>query len=389
MIHLAIDLLEGFLDALGQNGVPVLAPRRVDFLRAVTLAPLRSIDDLYWVARVTVVSGVGQIEAFDRVFDAWFRSGVLPDFDPVEQADDDDESETERPGGGSCKESSPVELGEGTGRQASGDELMSRRRLSAATLNERRVWAETVEVAQNCIPRTGGRRRVRDRRTGALDVRRVLGEAMRTGGDVVHLHYRRRPRRMRRVLLLIDVSGSLKANSPDFIRFAHAVVHGGERVEIFTFGTRLTRVTPALRQPDVDQALASLAEVIHDFDGGTRIGGAFARLLGNSRFLPFARGAVILVLSDGLERGDPGQMAETTERLARLGHRLIWLSPMLGDPAYRPATRGMQAILGSLDHLGDASAHAALLAELKHLPELMQRPRRRAAMAWQERRRSA
>ncbi len=388
MTDLASDLLEEFLGALGQNGVPVLAPRRVDFLRAVTLAPLRSIDDLYWVARVTVVSGASQIEAFDRIFDAWFRSGMLPEIVPAEQPDDQ-ESETERPGGGSREQALPVELGEGTGRQASGDELLSRRRLAATTVNERHVWAETVEAARNSIPRTGGRRRVRDRRTGDLVVRRVLAEAMRTGGDVVHLQYRRRPRRMRRVLLLIDVSGSLKASSPDFIRFAHAVVHGGDRVEVFTFGTRLTRVTPALRLPDVDQALASVAEVIHDFDGGTRIGGAFARLLGNSRFVPFARGAVILVLSDGLERGDPGQMAETTERLARLGHRLVWLTPMLGDPAYRPATRGMQAILGSLDHLGDASSPAALLAALKHLPALEQRPRRRAAVAWQERRRSA
>jgi uncharacterized protein with von Willebrand factor type A (vWA) domain len=212
---------------------------------------------------------------------------------------------------------------------------------------------------------------------------------MRTGGDLVRLSYRRRPRRQRRVLLLIDISGSLKAHSSDYLRFAHALMHAAERVEVFTFGTRLTRVTSALEHPDVDDAIARLAPVIHDFDGGTCIGSAFASLLLSSRYVAFARGAVIVVLSDGLERGDPTEMAETTERLARLGHRLIWLTPMLGDPAYRPVTRGMRAILGALDHLGDGSSSAALLEELKRLPAIESRPRRRVAVGWHEERRIA
>lgn len=385
---LAADHLEGFVDALEQHGVPVLLPRRVDFLRSVTLAPLRSVEELYWVARVTLISGVEQIDAFERVFAAWFRAGLMPDVLAVPE-DQDDESETERPGGREDHASAPADLGEGTGRRASGDELLNRRRLAVATDDERAIWTRTAAAARTCIPRTGGRRRVRDRHRGIIDLRRVLREAMRTGGDVVNLRYLRRPRRMRRVLLLIDVSGSLKAHSPDFIRFAHALVQGGERVEVFTFGTRLTRITPELRQPDLDMALARLAPVIADFDGGTRIGEAFARLLANGRFLGFARGAVIMVLSDGLERGDPGLMAETTERLARLGHRLLWLTPMLGDPAYRPATRGMQAILGSLDRLGNGSSAEALLGELQRLPEMERRPRRRVANAWREGRRSA
>ncbi len=230
---------------------------------------------------------------------------------------------------------------------------------------------------------------MRHRRLGIIDVRRVLAESMRTGGDVLHLRYRRRPRRMRRVLLLIDVSGSLKLNSPDFLRFAHALVQGAERVEVFTFGTRLTRISSALRNPDLDEALAGLESVIHDFDGGTRIGGAFDALLSDSRYVSLARGAVIIVLSDGLERGDPELMAETTDRLARLGHRLIWLTPLMGDPSYRPATRGMRAILGSLDQLGDASSAAALLAALRRLPEIDRGPRQRVAYERENERRIA
>ena len=388
MTAVARGCFEGFLDALGAHGVPVLAPRRVDFLRAVTLTSLRSIDDLYWVARVTLLSAVEQIEPFDRAFDAWFRSGWAGEILLFDE-ERDDESETERPGAGPEATSTAIDLGEGTGREASRDELLSSRLLADASAPERSMWAQMVTAAGTAIPRTGGRRLVRDRRAGIIDVRRVLADSMRTGGEVLHLRYRRRPRRMRRVLMLIDVSGSLKPNSPDFLRFAHAVVQGAERVEVFTFGTRLTRISPALRNPNLDDALASLASVIVDFDGGTRIGGAFDSLLSKSRFVSFARGAVIIVLSDGLERGDPGLMTETTNRLARLGHRLIWLTPMMGDPAYRPATRGMQGILDSLDRLGDASSSAALLAELRRLPEIERRPRRRVAHAWRNERRIA
>ncbi len=388
MTALARGQLDGFLAALAASGVPVLAPRRIDFLRAMSITPLRSTDDLYWVGRVTLVAAADHIEPFDRVFAAWFRSGWAEETTQLDE-DRDDESETERPGADPDATASPVELGEGTGRAASLDELLHRRRLPVATVDEWAIWAQSVDAARTAVPKTGGRRRVPARRPGDIDLRRVLRDARRTGGDIVHLRYRRRPRRMRRVLLLIDVSGSLKSHSPDFLRFAHALVQGAERVEVFTFGTRLTRITPALQRPDLDDALGGLASLIFDFDGGTRIGEAFGTLLANSRFVSFARGAMIIILSDGLERGDPALMAETTERLARLGHRLLWLTPMAGDPEYRPATRGMQAILGSLDRLGDSSSPHALLNELRRLPEIEQRPRRRVQALWQQRRRAA
>jgi uncharacterized protein with von Willebrand factor type A (vWA) domain len=191
----------------------------------------------------------------------------------------------------------------------------------------------------------------------------------------------------RKLLMLIDVSGSMKLHTADYLKVAHAVVRAAGRAEVFTFGTRLTRITPQLRTPDVDEAMAALAPVIHDFDGGTRIGDALERLLANGRYLPFTRGALVVVLSDGLERGDPAAMERAARRLARLGRRLVWLSPLLGDPAYRPVTRGMRAILPSLDRLGDASTPDALLAELERLPDLERLPRRNAAARWPNERR--
>ena len=378
-------VLTGFVDAVSAEISPVLPTRRADFLRAVTMSPLRELPDLYWVARLTLVTDVAQIPTFDALFQAWFGSG----WQQIEAVSDEDEpeSETEQPHPGESEASSPQEVSEGTGEAASIDELLNQRTVAEASVEQREIWARTVRTARRVLPRGRGRRRMRDPHGDEIAVRDVLAEAQRMGGEIVRLRYRTRPPRQRRVLLLLDVSGSLKSHSPDFLRFAHALVHGGERVEVFTFGTRLTRITPALRHPDVDAAVASLSEVIADFDGGTRIGEAFATFLGNSRYLSLARGALVMVLSDGLELGHPAQMVETTERLARLSHRLVWLTPLAGDRDYRPATRGMLGILGSLDLLGNADSARLLLRELERLPELEGRPRRQAGAAWTTRRR--
>ncbi|MFN8678956.1 MAG: VWA domain-containing protein [Thermomicrobiales bacterium] len=380
-------LLTGFVDAVSAEIAPVLPTRRIDFLRAVAITPLRELPDLYWLARLTLVTDVGQIPDFDALFKTWFGAGSWQ----IETVSDEDEpeSEAEQPHKGESPSASPEEISEGTGEAASVDELLNRRLVEDASAEQREMWVRTVRAARRFLPRGRGRRRVRDTHAGEIAVRDVLAEAQRMGGEIVRLRYRTRPQRQRRVLLLLDISGSLKSHSPDFLRFAHALVHGGERVEVFTFGTRLTRVTPNLRHPDVDVAVASLSDVIADFDGGTRIGEAFATFLGNSRYLSLARGALVLVLSDGLELGQPGQMVATTERLARLAHRLVWLTPLAGDRNYRPATRGMVGILGSLDRLGNADSPRYLLRELERLPELEGRPRRQAAAAWTTQRRSA
>ncbi len=375
-MSLARAHLASFLDALQTAGLPLTPADRVDFPRAMTLMPLHGVDDLYWTARITLVSGIDQIETFDRVFDAWFRAGDLPEI-VANAPERDEESEAEHPHA-SHEAAAPIELGEGTGSAASHHELLQRRTLDRAARDERELWLRVQRAAATSLPVMRGRRRASGR-VGVLDLREILRDSMRSEGEIMRLSYRRRPPRQRRVLLLIDVSGSLKANSPANLRFAHAIVHGAERAEVFTFGTRLTRITSALRHNEVDEALTRLSSYIFDFDGGTRIGGAFEEFLGNSRYLSLARGALILVISDGLERGDPAQMAETTRRLSRLGHRLVWLTPLLADPTYRPVTRGMREILDDLDALGNGSSGEALLAALRALPALEDRPRRRVA----------
>jgi hypothetical protein len=373
--------LEGFLRALTHAGITTIIGRRIDFFRALAQTPLTSIDDLYWVARVTLVSGFDQIEVFDAQFDMWFRGAEQV----VELAvDAPEESDANNPpGGASDKAPVPVASGEGTGREASLDELLAQRTLRPTSHDEREICRRIGEAASKSLPLERARRTVRSHRSGRLDMRRILGQMRRSGGEVIELSYRQRPWRFRRVLMLIDISGSLKATSPDALRAAHALKQVAPRMEVFTFGTQLTRVTPALACDDIDGALEHLSDFVFDFDGGTRIGPSFQTLLANGRFRMLARGALVIVISDGLERGEVDTMRKATDLIARLAHRLVWLTPLMSDPAYRPATRGMQAILGSIDRLGDASSLGAFLKETESLDVIVERrPRRTVAAAW-------
>ena len=286
--------------------------------------------------------------------------------------------------GGDEGELGAPELHEGSGLHASPLESVGTRRFARTSAGEREALREIGAAMATALPVTTARRAVRARRGRCLDLQRVLHEANRTGGEVLRLAWRHRPPRPRRVLLLIDVSGSQRAHSADLLRFAHEVVRGTERAEAFTFGTRLTRVTRELDTPDVDRALDDLSATVLDADGGTRIGVALQQFLDDSRLVALARGAIILVMSDGLERGDPAAMADATRRLGRLGHRLVWWSPLACDPAYRPVTRGMHAVLGDLDALAGARDLTTLLHELRGLPAVVARPRRSARRAWAE-----
>jgi uncharacterized protein with von Willebrand factor type A (vWA) domain len=375
MIDRVRQLFDGFLNALSVAGIETTPMRRLDFLSAVTLVQLFGVDDLYWAGRVTLVSSVDQIPIFDAVFSAWFGAS---DQAAAEPADTSEEADASRPPERSegVPPSAPEE-GEGTGREASLDELLWRHRTPETDAARRETCRRITLAAERSQPRLQSRRHIRSLHPGSLDIRHTLAGMLRNGGDISRLCYRSRPERMRRTVMLIDVSGSLKATSADALRAAHALARAIPRMEVFTFATRLTRVTRTLAFPDVDDALRGLSEVIFDFDGGTRIGSSFESFLADSRFATLLRGAVVIVVSDGLERGEVGAMTQATDRLSLLAHRLVWLTPLVGDPSYRPVTRGMKAILKSLDRLGDASSLDSFLKETMALDREVERRRRR------------
>jgi uncharacterized protein with von Willebrand factor type A (vWA) domain len=346
MTDLAREHVRGFLRDLRGHGLAVPVPRQRDFLRALVLVPPRDPAHLYRIARTTLTSALGEAEVFDPVFAHWFGGAPAAVLTEVDEPGEEDR------GAGSGDVAPPDRLArEGAGREAGWSAVDRRTGFAATTATGRRLLARLADALPAAVPTIRSRRRVAARRGDRLDIRRVHRDAWRTGGEIVRLRRRRHPRRQRPVLVLVDVSGSMKQHSADHLRFAHTVVAACDRAEVFTFGTRLTHVTPALRARDVDTALARLAGVVRDAEGGTRIGPSLRQFLDNARHLRMARGALVLVLSDGLERGDCAPFTQAVRRLALLGHRLVWWSPLARDPGYRPATRGMAAVADRLDAL--------------------------------------
>ena len=328
--------LRGFLRDLRAAGLAVPVPKQRDFLHALAVSPPRDPGHLYWIAHTTLVSSVADTDVFDPVFARWFGAGDVLAVEAEEPGEEDR-------GGGADDGPPPDQAArEGDGTEAGWASVDRRARVGDDDL------ARVVRVLPRAIPTIRSRRRRPARRGDRLDLRRVHREACRTGGEVVRLRWRAHPRRQRPVLVLIDVSGSVKQHSGAYLRFAHAVVACCDRAEVFTFGTRLTHVTPALRARDAAPAVARL---VRDAEGGTRIGPSLRAFLANPRHLRMVRGALVLVLSDGLERGDCEPFVRAVRRLALLSHRLVWWSPLARDRSYRPVTRGMAAVVPHLDVL--------------------------------------
>jgi uncharacterized protein len=229
----------------------------------------------------------------------------------------------------------------------SAEELLRHKDFEAMT------WQETEQVRrllEQAPWRVAERRtrRLRAARSGSIDLRRTARHAIRSSGELVRL-FRRRPRMRRRPLVLVcDVSGSMERYSRLLMIFAHAIARR-EDLEAFVFSTRLTRITRLLRQRDLDRALASVSKGVHDFSGGTRIGEALGDFNRRWARRVLGHGAVVIIVSDGWDRGDPHQLTAELVHLRRSAHRLIWLNPLLGSEGYEPLTRGMVAALPYCD----------------------------------------
>jgi uncharacterized protein with von Willebrand factor type A (vWA) domain len=343
----AVDHLRDFLVDLRAHGLATPVQKQRDFLRALASVPPRDVRHLYWIARSTLTTSLPDKDVFDPVFASWFGDGAV-EVVPTEAESPGEE----QPAPDTGDEDPPDQtVQEGAGQEASWSTVDRGAAFAPTTDTARQLLSGLRTALPAAVPTIRSRRRRPARRGDGLDVRRVHREAWRTGGEVVTLRWRRHFSRQRPVLVLVDVSGSMKQHSADHLRFAHAVVGACDRAEVFTFGTTLTRVTAALRTREVDTALSGLAGVVRDAGGGTRIGPSLQEFLGNARHLRMARGALVLVLSDGLERGDCVPLTTAVRRLSLLGHRLVWWSPLACDPAYRPVTRGMASVVGHLDAL--------------------------------------
>lgn len=358
-----------FTRLLRTAGVPVTAERTATYLRALREIDLSSEVATYWAGRLTLCGDPDDIARYDQAFHAWFSS------DPREQrmgrpappvprtATIAALREPERSG----VEGDEAEDGPELRVAASGEEVLRDRDIAELTIGEREHLRRMLALLRPDPPRRRARRR-RPARRGEPDARRTLRAALRHAGEVPGLARRARRERPRRVVLLVDVSGSMAPYADALLRFAHVLTRRTpQAVETFTLGTRLTRVTRELRQRDPERALRDAAAAIPDWSGGTRLGevlGAFLQRWGQRGV---ARRAAVVVFSDGWERGGTELLGEQMARLERLAHTVVWVNPHAGKRGYEPVQGGIAAALPHVDLL--LAGHS--LATLQQLTEVL------------------
>lgn len=331
---------------LRAHGFPVAPDQTMGFVEAVGLLGPRDMRDIRSAAIAMLSVPRDRQTEFDALFKAYFLGQGLAA--SIEDDDEDDDVQAYEPTGAQVDVEEGMEEDE-TGDLATSAEILRRRQFVPA--DEGGALRHLARRAEKDLPRRLSYRRAFSQRGNRIDLRKALKQALRQDGEVFDLPVTRRKTRQRRILLLVDVSGSMTDQSVATMRFAHKLTQAAERVETFTFGTRLTRVSHSLRIKNTDQALESVGATVADFDGGTRIGDALQAFLAVPRFAGQARGAAVLILSDGLERGEPATLVEAIRKLARLCWRLDWLTPLAADPGYEPRTEALSACLPFLDSL--------------------------------------
>lgn len=364
------ELAARFGARLRESGLPVGPEREGRFAAALALVRPLTLGELAGVGRITLVGESAHLAAYERVFAEVFR-GLS---DPAESRGDTAAPEQRRdlarrssarpPVPGRSPAARPGEEAGDDGEErtldlASGEERLGHKdfaECSDAELERLRGLAAGLQVS---VPTRRARRRRRHGRGTRADLRATLARARRTGGDPAQLVRRRRVRRPRRLVMIADVSGSMEPYTRIYLHLFHAAVRAA-RAEAFVFATRLTRLTPALGATDPDLALRLAGEAAQDWAGGTRIGEALAEF--NDRYgrRGMARGAVVVVVSDGWEGGDPLALGDEMARLSRMANRVVWVNPRSASPRFRPETQGMAAALPYVDHLVSGHSLAAL-----------------------------
>lgn len=351
-----------FAGLLRHHGFSVAPEQTAAFIEAVELLGPRDMSDIYRAATATLAPPWERRAEFDALFRSLFLGHSLEVVDQSVDPDEEMRLQEEREGA-----MEPPEVGEDnlTGEQAVRAEVLGARNLGAG--REAEALRRFRRRAPAALPQRISYRRTPARRGKLWNLRRSMREAVKRDGEILSLPRLRRKLRQRRVLLLIDVSGSMKAQTDQNLRFAHAFVRVSDRIEVFTVGTRLTRVTRAMRLKNSEQALQAASGTVADWDGGTRIGDALEAFLAIPRYASFARGALVAVVSDGLERGDHTAMTEAVRHLSQLSWRVVWLSPLAGEPGFAPRTAAMQSILPYVDEIGDGSTLERLCDNILNL----------------------
>ena len=352
--------------AVAGAGIAVTPERSERFVQTLGLTPPATRSRLYWAARLAFVWGPDQLEAFDRVFDEVFGGTADP---AAERGDPSAPPLRDRVRAANLTATQPSSAvgprgadwrdgveGDGDAIRelavaaASSQERLAERDFAELDEDELRALRRLIAQLALAPPPRRSRRLRRDPHGARLDLRSTIRASRRTGGDLARWVLRRRVERPRRLVFLCDISGSMEPYTRAFLQLLHAAV-GGARAEAFVFATRLTRITRPLGSSRPDVAIERAAAAARDWSSGTRIGEALARYNDEYGRRGMARGAVVVIVSDGWERGDPGVVAEQMRRLRRLAYRIVWVNPRSASPEFAPSTGGMAAALPYCDAL--------------------------------------
>jgi uncharacterized protein with von Willebrand factor type A (vWA) domain len=361
----------GFARLLRELGIGVPVGSTTTFASALGEVGIDDEVAVYWAGRSTLLTRPEDAPLYNRAFAAWWwgrsaPSGAPPaleqlvalatddpdaDLPPAE--DDDGDADHHRPTLALRWSSTEIlrnkDFAECTpGEMAEAHRLMSDIRMVGALRRSRRQRPSRA-------------------RRGRPDIRRTVQTALRNGGDVARLERLAPGTRRRRVVLLLDVSGSMESYARALVRFAHVAVAARRHVEAFALGTRLTRLTRELSSRDPDEALARASAAVSDWSGGTRLGEALRAFNDEWGVRGMARGAIVVLLSDGWDRGDPDDLAEQMARLHRVAHKVVWVNPLKASPGYQPLARGMAAALPHVDEFVEGHS----LASLEQLAEVL------------------
>jgi uncharacterized protein len=354
----AARVFVSFAALLRANDFAVAPEQTIAFLAAIELLGPRGLDDIRRAGLATLAPPPERRATYNRLFDIHFVGSEAID---QPGGEDDEVVRLQEEGHGEDEALLADEANESGLAAARAEALVERRFAQDTTSDALRRLSREVPAR---LPRRRGHRRMRARRGPWADLRRTLRDSVRNDGEVLRLGRLKRRARPRKVLLLIDVSGSMKGRTEDNMKLAHALLQAAPNVEVFTFGTRLTRVTRALRLKRREQALFAAAHLVSDWDGGTRIGDALQAFLAVPRFGSYARGAAVIVVSDGLERGDPSALRDAVAKLSRRAWRLSWLTPLATGAGFKPQTEALIAIRRFVDDLVDGGSSIAIVSHL-------------------------
>jgi uncharacterized protein with von Willebrand factor type A (vWA) domain len=355
------QLLVRFVRTLRRAGLAVPLGSTAVFAQAVAAVGVTDVRRVYWAGRATLVTRREDVAAFDRIFaEVWQGRTPAPTAVRTETVtlvmDADDEAEAPPPEAGDDLVEGPVLT-----VRFSSHEVLRHKDFAAyshAEMDEAHRLMADLHLG-GALQRSR-RRRPSRRQGGQPDVRRTIHQALRTGGETIDRRFTVPDHRPRRVVLLCDVSGSMEPYARAVLRFAQAAVVGRARVEAFALGTRLTRMTRELSSRDPDTALERAGLAVADWSGGTRLGEGLRRFNDEWGARGMARGAVVVILSDGWDRGDPEALAEQMARLHRVAYRVVWVNPLKASPGYEPLARGMAAALPWVDEFVEGHSLASL-----------------------------